>query len=410
MYVTTAIHVMGMAGIFPSRAFIPAFAVAMTMRFGQKTAFVQSMGLTGPTWLTHDATLIILGILSVLELVATKSPEVREALNEFDGYLKAAMAFVVTAGILSATDAQTVEAMRQAGFVDWILASMVAAVVFFLATLRSMTLGLLIESDSHDDLGVQGLISWVEDLWTIFGFLLLVIYPLIMVFLASVVFVVIYLVRRYFQHREEKAKVPCSSCKQPVYPTALRCAACKAEQPAPRSVGIFGRSLSSPVANRERHQLELVENKRCPECAAHLTERAAKQTCPACGHALMGDSAFADRYLEFVDARLPKVLGISLALSFVPVVGAIPAIIYTRLTLVAPFRRYIPTGIGCLVKWLVRLVNLVLILLQVIPIAGALMMPIMAILNYWAYRAVYKSALGGKSSPPSAPQSSSAIA
>jgi predicted RNA-binding Zn-ribbon protein involved in translation (DUF1610 family) len=394
MTVSTAIHLLGMAGLFPSRAFIPAFAVALAMRFGQSSAFVQGLGLSGPTWFTHDVTLIILGLLAVLELVATKSPEVREALNEFDGYLKAAVAFVVTAGILNASDAKVVEAVRQAGFGDLIVASIMAAVVFLLATIRSMTLGLLIDSDADDDLGVQGLISWVEDLWTVFGFLLLVFYPLIMLFLAGLFFLVIYLVRRYFRHLEEKARVPCASCGQPVYPTAVRCQACKAEQPAPRGVGAFGRSLASPAADRERHRLELVENRRCPECAVHLTERAAKQTCPACGHALMGDQAFAERYLALVDARVPRVLGISLALSFVPVVGAIPAIIYTRLMLVAPFRRYIPTGIGCLVKWSVRLVNLVLILLQVIPIVGALMMPLMAILNYWAYRQVYKTTLG----------------
>lgn len=394
MTVSTAIHMLGMAGIFPSRAFIPSFAVALAMRLGKDSELIQSLGLTGPTWFTHDATLIILGVLSVLEVIATKSPEVREALNEFDGYIKAAMAFIVTAGILGASDSKTLEAIRQAGFGDLIIASMMAAVVFFLSGIRSMAMGLLIENDGDDDLGVQWLISWVEDLWTVFGILLVIFYPLIMVFLAGFVFLLMYLVRRYFRHREEQSKVPCASCGQPVYPTALHCQACKAEQPAARSVGIFGRSLAIPAADRERHRLELVENKRCPECAAHLTERAAKQTCPACGHALMCDPAFADRYLAFINARLPKVLGISLALSFIPVVGAIPAIIYTRIMLVAPFRRYIPTGVGCLVKWLIRLANLVLILLQVIPIAGALMMPLMAILNYYAYRQVYKTMLG----------------
>lgn len=389
MYAATAIHLLGMAGLFPSRAFIPAFAVALAMRFGKDSAFVQSLGLTGPTWFTHDVTLIVLGLLSVLEVVATKSPEIREALIEFDGYVKAAMAFIVTTGLLSAADTETVEAIRRAGFGSLLVASAMAAVVFLLTTLRNETLGLLIESDADDDLGVQGLISWVEDLWTVFGFLLLILYPLVMVFLAGLFLLLMYLIRRYFRHREEQSKVACVSCSQPVFPTAPRCAACKAEQPAPRGVGFFGRSLSSTATDLERHRLELVENKRCPECAAHLTKRAAKQTCPACGHRVMGDRAFADRYLAFIDARLPKVLGISLALSFIPVVGAIPAIIYTRLTLVAPFRRYIPTGIGCLVKWLVRLANLVLILLQVVPGLGAMMMPLLAILNYRAYRQVY---------------------
>lgn len=394
MSVASAIHLLGMVGVFPSRAFIPAFVVALAMRLGQESEQIQSLGLTGPTWFTHDATLIILGVLSALELAATKSPEIREFLNEFDGYVKAAMTFIVTTGVLSASDVKTVEAIRQAGFGAWVFAAFLAAGVFFLAGLRNATLRLLSELDEDDDLGIQGLISWVEDLWTVFGVLLLVFYPLIMLTLAALFFLSIYLIGKYFRHREEQSKTPCPSCSQPVYPTALCCASCKADLKETRGVGLFGRALSAPVADRDRHQLTLVEYKRCPACAGHLTERTPKQTCAACGHVLMGEKAFAERYLAHVDARLPKVLGVSLAFSFIPVVGAIPAIIYSRLALVAPFRRYIPMGIGCVVKWMVRLVNLVLILLQVVPFLGALMMPIMALLNYWAYRQVYRSTLG----------------
>ena len=237
-------------------------------------------------------------------------------------------------------------------------------------------------------------LSWVEDLWAVFGFLLLILYPLLLVLLAGFFLLLMYLIRRWFRRREEQRKVPCVSCSQPVYPTAPRCAACGTAQPAPHGIGFFGRTLSVTATDLDRHRLELVENRRCPECAAHLVERAARQTCPACGHRVMGERAFAERYLAFVDARLPKALGVSLALSLVPVIGAIPALVYTRLALVAPFRRYIPAGIGCLVKWAVRALNLALILLQVVPGLGALAMPLLAVLNYWAYRQVYKSSLG----------------
>lgn len=393
MNVASAIHLLGVLGIFPSRAFIPAFVVALAMKLGAETEYIQSLGLTGPTWFTHPATLTILGILAVLELVATKSPEVREALNEFDGYLKAAMAFVVTTGVLSAEDIQTVEAVRQAGFGAWVFAAFLASGVFFLAGIRSATLGLLAELDGDDDLGIQWLISLVEDLWSVFGILILIIYPVILLILAGAIFLAIYLIRRYFRYREEQSKVPCLSCSQHLFPTALICPSCKAEQMQPRQVGLFGRALSLVVADRDQHRIALVEYRRCPACASHLSERTARQTCGACGHQLMGERSFAERYLAHVDARVPKVLGITLGFSLVPVLGAIPAIVYSRLMLVAPFRRYIPTHIGCLVKWLVRLVNLILILLQVVPLLGALMMPAMALLNYWAYRQVYKSSL-----------------
>jgi len=394
MHVNTAIHLVGMTGVFPSRAFIPAFAVALAMRFGQGSEYLQSLGLTGPTWFTHNITLVILGILSVLELAATKSPEIREFLDDFDGYLKSGMTFIVTTGVLSATDVELLQRTRQAGFGWWAFAALLAAGVFFLATLRGATLRMLAAVDEDDDLGIQGLISWMEDLWTLFGVLLLVLYPIVMLVLAGLFFLTIYLVRKYFQHREEQSKVPCPSCNEPVYPTALQCASCKAELKETRGVGLFGRSLSVPAGDREKHQLGLVEYKRCPVCASHLTERAPKQKCSACGHELMGDKAFAERYQVYIGERLPRVLGISFALGFIPVVGAIPAIVYSRLALVAPFRRYVPMGIGCAVKWLVRLLNLVLILLQIVPFLGAFMMPLMAWVNYLAYRQVYRSTLG----------------
>src|SRR5262245_48496625 len=87
------IQSIGSTGLFPSRAFIPAFVTSLLMRFGNDIPFIRDARLLGsvdstPTWFTHDVTLVILGLLALLEIVATKIPELREAMNEVDYYIK----------------------------------------------------------------------------------------------------------------------------------------------------------------------------------------------------------------------------------------------------------------------------------------------------------------------------------
>ena len=82
-------------------------------------------------------------------------------------------------------------------------------------------------------------------------------------------------------------------------------------------------------------------------------------------------------------------------LGLIPVLGVIPGVIYYRLSIVAPFRRYIPPGRGFLLRWGVRLAVLALVAFQWVPVAGGLAVPAMALLNYLAYRSAYRGlALG----------------
>ena len=104
---------MGSIGLFSSRAFVSAFAIAATLRWGPDIDWINQLGLLQritdvPTWFTHDITLIVLGILAGLEVAATKSADARELLNDIDGYAKTGSAFVTTltvSGIITADDA-----------------------------------------------------------------------------------------------------------------------------------------------------------------------------------------------------------------------------------------------------------------------------------------------------------------
>jgi hypothetical protein len=85
------------------------------------------------------------------------------------------------------------------------------------------------------------------------------------------------------------------------------------------------------------------------------------------------------------------VLAVCFLLGLVPILGVIPGVIYYRLAIVAPFRRYIPHGRGLLLRWGLRLAIVVLVAFQWIPVAGGLAVPSMALINYVAYRSVYRT-------------------
>ena len=144
----------------------------------------------------------------------------------------------------------------------------------------------------------------------------------------------------------------------------------------------LGASLSLPY--------RLIAVKRCPVCATHFDRKAVKQTCGACGHRLMDDPSFARGYIASIDGRVPLACVVCFGLGLIPVLGVIPGVIYYRLAIVAPFRRYIPPGRGFVLRWGVRLVILALVALQWVPLAGALALPAMALINYGAYRSAYR--------------------
>jgi hypothetical protein len=105
----------------------------------------------------------------------------------------------------------------------------------------------------------------------------------------------------------------------------------------------------------------------------------------------MDDPGFARSYIASIDRRVPGVLLACFVLGLIPVLGVIPAVIYYRLVIVAPFRRYMPAGRGFLLRWGVRLALVVLVAFQWVPVAGGFALPAMALINYAAYRTAYRS-------------------
>jgi hypothetical protein len=412
MTLTSLIHSVGNIGIFPSRAFIPAFLTALLLRFGHDITGSQYSDLAQhvsqvPNWFTSDPMLIILGILSVLEIAATKSSDIREFLHEFDQYIKPIMAFLTTQGVLTAADIDALKAIDPGhpastglSIPNLGISAAVAAAVYQMSSMRSGVMSMLSHADPHDDLGLQRLISWGEDLWSIFGWFLILIFPVAMLLIVAIFAGLLFALQQYLHYREEKSKIPCVKCAVPIYPTALACPSCKTHVAQPHAIGFLGTgSASLSTLSRDSHALELISKKRCPVCATRFPQRAARQVCSACGHSLMSNSGEVTNYLNHVDQRLPRTLAICTGLGFIPILGIIPGIIYFRMKLVTPFRQYLTFSTGILTKWGVRVLNLVLILLQAIPGFGAVMVPVMAYTNYRVYREVYTQAVNSAPTP-----------
>lgn len=382
MTMTPVLQTLVATPLFASRPFLAAFCVAA---FARWTEWIQ-----GPEWFTHDITLWVLGVLGALEILARKDVDIRNFLEEFDGFAKAGVAVVVNLVLLdpeSLALLQTMTASLFPGFA-WIWASVIGGTTWVLAAFRKATLRVLEGIDEDDALGIQGVISWLEDLGVVGGVVLVVILPVVALVVFGLTLLGLYLFRRAMERREERSKIPCTHCGEPTHPSAFACPSCGGANAQPVQVGWFGEPRALPVTDPADHRIRLISRRRCPVCVTRLTQRTIRQACPACGTETFDSAAAVNDYLAALQARLPRTALVCFGLGFIPVLGIIPGVIYSRLSLISGLRAYVPRSTGCLARWGVRLLNLVLIGLQWIPGFGALMLPAMCASNFYVYRGV----------------------
>jgi len=124
-----------------------------------------------------------------------------------------------------------------------------------------------------------------------------------------------------------------------------------------------------------------------------VKEKILPQTCPECQNSILSDPAEQSSYVSRINQRLPKVLGITFLLSLIPVLGIIPGVIYYRIQLIAPLRAYLPASRGFALKWITRLLFILLVSLQIVPGAGGFVVPAMALISFSIYRGYFGSQL-----------------
>lgn len=311
--------------MFPSRAFMPAFVAALLLRFGDSAPLAAQLGLAGnvhaPSWFISNVSLVALGILSGVELWATKNADVREMFHQFDGAVKPLMTLLTSLGMAGVDDGELIRAIHQAGMSDGLFGLLAAGTVFFLTSARQSLYELLAEIDADDSLGVQKLFSWAEDGWVIFGAVMLVVFPLLMILLTAIVFGLLYAWQKAAHAREERMRVACAACGNPIYRCAIACSVCGVENRQACAVNWLGLPKPDLPADPASHALRLIAVRRCPSCATRLKQKNPRQTCECCRRELFGDDAELAAYLQLVRARFAPTLVVCFLLGLVPVVG-----------------------------------------------------------------------------------------
>lgn len=409
MHFSSMAHVLGLIGITPVRAFLPAFLTALVIRIGgipYLTDAASTDAAGAPSWFTHTYTLIILGFLSLLEIVATKSPEARQLLSTIDEYYKPALAAFTSFGVISASDASAVEALY-AGTVatsmfpiaaisvgsvslSFIFSTLTATGTYFVCTVRSALLLFLDDFDSDDSMGIQSLLSWAGDAWVAVLVVLLLLVPVFILFFVGLSLAGLWLFRIYMDRRAESAKVDCPNCGTKVLPFATACHACRTSFRDVVAIGVLGQMRAENASDITAHRLRLISLKKCPQCGSRLNKKTLHQNCEVCAHCVANENRLPDSYLQMVHARLPLVLLISGLLSAIPVVGMIPAIVYYRIALVSPFRAYITLSSSFASRWLSRIVAILLLTcFSWVPVLSTFTAPVLAYLSYSIYRRAF---------------------
>lgn len=398
MDLSALLYSFGLSGLFSSRAFLPAFATSLVLRYGDQVPllksvdFLQSVG-NEPNWFTHGGVVAAFGILALVELVAEKSPELREIFDTFSVYAKTGISGLTTMGILSASDAQFVGGMvQEAGIFDMLPAVLSASATYFGATIRGGVMGMLTDADPDDTVKIRGFISWIEEIWSSWGVVLIVLYAPIMIAVIAGFFGMLALIRKRHEGKLEEAKVLCRSCGQRIHSFATKCHHCDTEVESPNVLGFLGGLKPEKAGSIREQELRLLRLKRSPVSGERFEGKGVQLKCEEDGRVAFSDPELNRAYFDAVSAKLPRVLLVSAVFGFVPVLGLLVGVIYYRLRLVAPFRRYLTFGQSFLTKWLVRLILLVLVYAQLFG-GGIIAVPLMAALNYWFYRSAFKSAL-----------------
>jgi hypothetical protein len=389
-------YALGNNAFFTSRTFLPALITALVIKYPDLVFMLDSAPITGDElWLVKDEVILGLAFLSFFEELAIRNPEFARFIEEIDSFIKFAALLAVNNAMV---DPMVLEAVFKIDEPS-MLASTVTGVavstpIFFLTRMRKSFLGYVRDLDEDNDLGLITLANWMENGWVFFGVFFLIVFPIFSFFMILIVLGIIFLIEQYLKKKEEQSKIECSNCKELILPSAANCFSCGTANDRARNVGLLGFPKDSDVRGIDAHKYQLMAAKRCPNCATRKVDRNFDSKCETCNKLPKDLGVDAKIYNETIEGRLKDVLIASLIFGLFPIIGIIATIIYSKFKLAKPYKQF--TGFGK--RFFVKLVTLfgiiVLIIIQPIPIVGAITCPIIALMYYYAWKAGFEEQYG----------------
>lgn len=390
MSVAQIVTILGSIPLFSMRTFLPAFLAAIFLTY---PVYFPGMGDIAPpsegTFIARDWVLVVLGILSILEIIGDKSADIRNLVKNAETYLKPLIFLVINLSLLDEASVEVLEEMQWAAFdLKWVLLGFGMLMVHWLASLRRDFISFLEDIDEDDNFYMGRIGSWMEDSLVIFGFFLLVWAGIVMVTVYGLAIAIFVVLQKRYARKLEKQKTPCPSCGNLNLPFAVNCYHCKALQPNIHKIGIFGQRKSALVKDVRQHQLKLLSHRKCPSCGSKLESPAIHQKCNSCGDLIFQDPGVND-YLKYQDRKFYKIGGLSFILGFIPVVGFVISAVMANVYLFSPYRRYLPKGTSFFTKLWIKFLTFVFFLLGVA--LGFIAAPIYIILRYFVWKKKFRA-------------------
>ena len=385
MSLVQIVTILGSIPLFSMRTFLPAFLAALFLTYPE---YFPGMGDVvadaDGSFITRDWVLITLGALSLLEIIGDKNTAIRIFLKDAETYLKPLIFLIINLNLLDDASVEVLEEVQWAAFDPlWILLAFGTLVVHWLASLRRDFISFLEDIDEDDNFYISRISSWLEDSLVLFGFILLIWTGILMVgiYAAAIAFLVV--LKKRNERKLEQQKTSCPNCGEKNLPFAVKCYNCKAPQPQVYKVGIFGQRKKELVLNLEKHRLNLISHRKCPDCGNKLASTKLFQDCNVCG-AILFRSPDPKEFMKYQDRKFYKITGLSFLLGFIPIVGFVVSAVLANVYLFSPYRRYIPKGSSFLTKLFIKFLTLLFFIFGIA--LGFIAAPIYIIMRYFVWK------------------------
>jgi Na+-transporting methylmalonyl-CoA/oxaloacetate decarboxylase gamma subunit len=391
MTIATIVSTIGSIPLFSLRTFFPAFLFALF--YTHPNLFPGLIEDAKPieegSFLAQNWLLILLGILSALEFIGDKIPEIKSIMKEAEPYMKPASYFAVEMGVINESGTEVINQVQWASFnPSWILIIFGMLSVYYLSSLRKDFIDFLQDIDEDDNLFIGQIISWLEDSLVLFGFLLLIWAGIAMVIIYIIIIVIFIYFRKKHERKVEKQKIECSNCNEKNTPFAVNCFNCSAKQNQIYEIGLLGQKQDKLAIDISQHQFNLLSHRRCPNCGNKIKKNTPNQTCTHCNTMLFENPSVKD-FKKRIDKKFYKILVSSIILGFIPIIGFLVSAVLANFYLFAPYRKYISKKGSIITKLFINLLTFIFFLLGIA--FGFIAAPIYCLMRYYIWKSKFEA-------------------